>query len=334
MNTLVPRPAGPFPLIRDVPRADGPVPLRLLTPNATLTERHDLTADMARFVVRPDEGAPDFEPGQYMSLGLEIGGKTILRPYSTASPSGATETLEFLIKRVDSGSFTPSMWGLAVGGRLWMGPPKGLFTLTSNDSRTHLLVSAGTGIAPFISMLSRLSRTSIRVVVAHGVSYEPELAYRPWLESLAATRSNVLYAPTVSRPDAPQNAAWGGRSGRVEQVLAAICADVDVDPAATVAYLCGNPDMVERSREVLRGLGMAEADIVRENYWAPTAKRAACRRSAACAAGHESTRPAEIRRAFCAVASASYLARSAAPSRAAWAAARRATGTRNGEQDT
>lgn len=273
MDTLVARPGGPLPLIRDVPRAEVAARQRRLAPNATLAERHDLTADMARFVVRPDGGAPGFEPGQYMSLGLEIDGKTILRPYSTASPDGATDTLEFLIKRVDSGSFTPSIWDLAVGGRLWMGPPKGLFTLTRNDARTHLLVSAGTGIAPFISMLSRLSRTSITVVVAHGVSYEAELAYRPWLESLSSARSNFLYAPTVSRPDAPQNAAWAGRSGRVEQVLARICTDISVDPAATVAYLCGNPDMVERSRETLLNLGMADADIVRENYWAPTATR-------------------------------------------------------------
>jgi ferredoxin-NADP reductase len=155
-----------------------------------------------------------------------------------------------------------------------MGPPKGLFTLTPNDSRTHLLVSAGTGIAPFISMLSRLSSTSISVVVVHGVSFEAELAYRPWLESLAAARPNVVYAPTVSRPDAPENAAWEGRSGRVEQVLAAVSTDLRVDPAATIAYLCGNPDMVERSRDVLRGLGLADADIIRENYWAPTPTRA------------------------------------------------------------
>lgn len=261
---------------------------RPLKPNATLAERHDLTPLVARFVVHPDGVVPPFEPGQYFSLGLEIDARPVLRPYSTASPRGTTQTLEFLIRRVPTGNFTPALWQASAGDRLWFGPPKGLFILKPKDPRAHLLVSSGTGIAPFISMLGELlggvddtgraSRRAAaaapvgpRVVVAHGVSYESELSYRQHLQSLAAVNPRLTYVPTLSRPDDPENAGWVGRSGRVEAILAGVCADLNLDPSDSVAYLCGNPDMVARSEEVLRGLGFAADAVIHENYWTAAA---------------------------------------------------------------
>jgi ferredoxin--NADP+ reductase len=245
---------------------------REFVPNATLTERDDLTPLIARYVVQPDAPAPPFEPGQYFSLGLEIDGKLVLRPYSTASPRGTTQALEFLIRQVPKGPFTPALWQASAGDRLWIGPPKGLFMLKPNDPRTHLLVSSGTGISPFMSMLGELLGAAgrvigPRVVVAHGVSYASELAYRQRLELLAVGHTRLTYVPTVSRPDEPGNAGWVGRSGRVEEVLASVCGELRVDPSNTVAYLCGNPDMVARSQEVLRSLGFAADAVIHENYW-------------------------------------------------------------------
>jgi ferredoxin/flavodoxin---NADP+ reductase len=257
---------------------------REFIPNATLAERDDLTPLVARYVVRPDAAVPSFEPGQYFSLGFEIGDRLVLRPYSTASPRGATQALEFLIRRVPNGTLTPELWRGSVGDRLWIGPPKGLFMLKPNDTRTHLLVSSGTGIAPFMSMLGELlsgvadgdasrraALTGPRVVVAHGVSYESELSYRQRLQSLAARSPRLTYVPTLSRPDDPENAGWVGRSGRVETILAGICEDLSLDPADTVAYLCGNPDMVARSWEALRDRGFAAEAVVHENYWTTAA---------------------------------------------------------------
>jgi ferredoxin/flavodoxin---NADP+ reductase len=251
-----------------------------LAANASVADREDLTPLIARFRVRPDGPIPPFEPGQYFSLGLPVDAGMVLRPYSTASPRGIEDMLEFLVRRVPSGTFTPTLWRTAVGDRIWIGPPKGLFKLMPNDPRVHLFVSSGTGIAPFISMLSEVlvsgaaGRTAgpaaalgPRVVVAHGVSYASELAYRDRLEHLATGDPRLAYIPTVSRPDAPENAGWAGRTGRVESILAGICEDLQLDPSGTVAYLCGNPDMVASSREVLVGLGLPADAILHENYW-------------------------------------------------------------------
>ncbi len=257
-----------------------PRPRATLVPNAELSGREEIAPDVARLFVRPDGPVPAFQPGQYFSLGLTLDARAVLRPYSTASRKGAGDTLEFLVRRVPSGTFTPHLWQLSVGERLWIGPPKGLFTLRPADSRTHLLISAGTGIAPFISMLPELvagepdspRNARPRVVLAHGVSYQQELAYRARLETLTARHPEFVYAPTVSRPGAPQNAGWSGRAGRVEAILPSIWGELALDPGDSVAYLCGNPDMVESSRDALLRLGMPAGAIVRENYWAAPAR--------------------------------------------------------------
>ena len=273
---LAPRPLPIGPIGPGLSRAigPGPQPRRAIAPNATLVARVDLTASIARFCVRPDAGVPLFEPGQYFALGLEVEGRFLQRPYSTASAAGAADELEFLVRRVPSGTFTPHLWEMAPDARIWIGPPRGLFTLQPGDERTHLFVSSGTGLAPFISMTEAVlrSRPGQSVVVLHGASYASELAYRDQLETWAAD-GRITYVPTISRPADPANASWIGYTGRSEAILAGVCHRFRLDPLGTVAYLCGNPDMIDAAATVLAGLGFPETAIVREHYWtAPEAR--------------------------------------------------------------
>jgi ferredoxin--NADP+ reductase len=228
---------------------------------------------------------PPFNPGQYFALGLEVDGALLQRPYSTASPADQTDEIEFLIRRVAAGTFTPRLWELGPGARVWLGPPKGLFTLRAGDRRTHLLVSTGTGLAPFISMSDALLRSSSesgvpavvggdengpgtrpRIVVVHGVSYVAELAYRDRLETWS-DRGRLSYVPTVSRPGDPANAGWAHATGRTESILDRVCDHLALDANDTVAYICGNPEMIEAATNVLVGRGFPESAVIREHYW-------------------------------------------------------------------
>jgi ferredoxin--NADP+ reductase len=240
----------------------------------------DLTPSIARFVVRSDGGVPAFKPGQYFALGLEVEGALLQRPYSAASPAGTTEEIEFLIRRVGTGSFTPHLWEVTPGARVWLGPPKGLFTLQAGGERTHLFVSTGTGLAPFVSMSEALMRsgagadgatrngptTRPRIVVLHGASYVSELAYRDRFEAWSET-ARLSYVPTVSRPLDPGNAGWSGATGRTEAILDRVCDQLAIDPQDSVAYICGNPDMIEAAAWILRRRGFAESAVIREHYW-------------------------------------------------------------------
>ena len=73
--------------------------------------------------------------------------------------------------------------------------------------------------------------------------------------------------PTVSRPNDPRNAGWTGRTGRVESILAPVLDELGLTPANSIAYICGNPDMILSAEETLLGRGYPEEQVHKELYW-------------------------------------------------------------------
>jgi ferredoxin--NADP+ reductase len=222
---------------------------------------------MATFTLAPDGGTAAHAPGQYFALGLAIDGQPVLRPYSAASEAGSA-TLQFVIRLVPDGALTPALWRLGIGDRLWIGPPKGLFRLVDDDPRTHLLIGTGTGIAPLVAMARALRRRTAppATVVVHGASRVDELAFRGDLEHWASAAPWLQYAPSVSRPDEPVNDGWRGRTGRLDAAIPALLADLDVEPRTAVAYVCGNPAMIEALRGLLPRLGVPASSIRSESF--------------------------------------------------------------------
>ena len=206
-----------------------PVDMRVISEdapqyNATLIRREDHSAELASFWVRLDGDAVPFEAGQYMTAGVFADGKLWQRPYSVASaPAVAgTEGYELYVRLVPVIRFTTLLWRLREGARMRLIGPKGRFMLEPDDHRTHLYVSTGTGIAPFLGMIRQTQRVGNprRTVVLHGVSFAEELGYRDVLEAMERDGTYPLrYVPTVSRPHDPRNAGWTGRTGRVEAVV-------------------------------------------------------------------------------------------------------------------
>jgi ferredoxin--NADP+ reductase len=240
--------------------------------NASLVRRDDESDSLAYFWVRFDGDPTPFEPGQYMTIGVVVDGKMVQRPYSVASPpvSAGTEGYEFYVRLVQGGTFTPLLWRMPLGQRMRMIGPKGKFLLQPDDDRTHIFISSGTGNAPFVSMMKQMlaDRTPRPAVLLNGVSYSHEIGYRDILEAWERTREYpVTYVPTVSRPDAPENAAWTGRTGRVEVILEPVLDELGLTPANSVAYICGNPDMIQTAEQKLLERGFAEHQVHKELYW-------------------------------------------------------------------
>ncbi|HSO29247.1 MAG TPA: FAD-binding oxidoreductase [Candidatus Sulfomarinibacteraceae bacterium] len=247
--------------------------------NATIIRREDQTGDLASFWVKFDGPPVHFEPGQYLTLGVVVDGKVLQRPYSVASAPqvSGTDGYEFYVRLVPVIRFTTALWRLPIGHRMRMIGPKGKFLLEPDDDRTHLYVSTGTGIAPFISMIrdTMIRGDRRRTVVLHGSSFAEELGYRGYLEGLEREKSYpVTYVPTVSRPNDPRNVGWAGRTGRVEGVVAAVCKDLGLKADRTVVYICGNPEMILNVERELMGRGFPEFHVKKELYW-PKGKDAA-----------------------------------------------------------
>jgi ferredoxin/flavodoxin---NADP+ reductase len=202
--------------------------------NATLTERIDLTDALTLFRVTPDQmpvERPWFVPGQYCVLGAnnaerpELG--SVRRSMSIASAPEDDAPIEFYVRFVSKpesdNPLTHLLWKLRQGDRMYMRPvAAGVFTVKDtigfDDPRLRVLVAAGTGSAPFVSMIRSELRKNPRAdlskyVLLHGASYPADLGYRAELEGYVKT-NGLHYWPTVSRPkDFPD---WTGDTGRVE----------------------------------------------------------------------------------------------------------------------
>jgi ferredoxin--NADP+ reductase len=254
--------AAPLPRIA----ADAPVY------NASLVRRVDESDSLAYFWVRFDGDPTPFEAGQYMTIGVLNGERIVQRPYSVASPPAVagTEGYEFYVRRVQGGTFTPILFDLEVGQRMRMIGPKGKFTLLPDDDRIHIFISSGTGNAPFVAMMRQLliDGRPRPAVFLNGVSYADELGYRDRLEEWVRTGEYpVTFVPTVSRPDDPRNADWTGRTGRVESILAPVLDELGLTPDNSIAYICGNPDMIVSAEQTLLGRGYPEDQVHKELYW-------------------------------------------------------------------
>ena len=244
--------------------------------NASLVRREDATESLATFWIRFGGEPTPFTAGQYMTIGVftetETGPRIVQRPYSVASPPAVagSEGYEMYIRLVEEGAFTPILWRLPVGHRMRMIGPKGKFMLEPGDERTHLFISSGTGNAPFVAMMRQmlLDGAPRKAVFLNGVSYERDISYRELLERWESSGEYPLtFIPTVSRPNAPENAGWSGRTGRVESIVAPVCDELGLTPDNAIAYICGNPDMILAAEATLLERGFPEPQVKKELYW-------------------------------------------------------------------
>lgn len=209
------------------------MPPKPLDYNATVVRREDHTAELTTFYVRYHEALTDeerFVPGQYVALGLnntekpELG--SVRRSMSLCSAPEERDAYAFYVRWVkhpeSDNPLTHLLWRVKVGDEMFMTrKPVGKFTIedtTGSDERIKILVAAGTGLAPFVSMVrSRHLRDPecdlSKFVLLHGASYPADLGYRDELERYAA-QHGLRYLPTVSRPG--EAADWSGDTGRVE----------------------------------------------------------------------------------------------------------------------
>ncbi|PRP90658.1 Phenol hydroxylase P5 protein [Enhygromyxa salina] len=240
---------------------------RTLVYNATLEAKVDMSDVLAVFKVVPDTPIPEgrwFIPGQYLTLGLnneaqpELG--SVRRAMSIASAPQQRGTIDFYIRWVSKpesdNPLTHLLWKMKPGDRLSMTTRAiGKFTIDEtiglDDKRLKILVAAGTGLAPFTSMVEADIEANPKAdlssyVLLHGASYPNEIGYKERLEQLA--RDNGLhYLPTISRPkEAPE---WTGETGRVEDFfkpgrLEALEQAIgmkpgELGPSNAVIYICG-----------------------------------------------------------------------------------------------
>jgi ferredoxin--NADP+ reductase len=221
------------------------------------------------------EVAP-FQAGQFTNLALSINGEIVERPYSFINAPGE-QSLEFYFTMVPGGPLTQRLATLEVGDPVWVSPhAAGFLTLSEVPIATHLwLLSTGTAIGPFLSILKTVEpwQRFDRVVLVHAVRRVEELAYDETIRDFAQQHGEQFcFVPFVSR--AKTDFALQGRipeaiaDGRLE-----VRADIALSPESSQVMLCGNPDMVRDTTEVLLARGLKQnrrhdpGHITLESYW-------------------------------------------------------------------
>lgn len=225
----------------------------------------------ALFSLRVEGARLSFEAGQFVRIALDIDGERVARPFSMVNAPD-DPVLEFYGIVVPEGPLSPRLARLEAGDALYVAPnPAGFLVLSElPDAETLWLMSTGTGIAPFISILraGAVWKRFRNVVLVHGVRHARELIYQEELKSFRSLR----YVPFVTRETAP-HALQGRipaalRDGRLEAA-----AGVTVAPESSQIMLCGNPEMLKDTQAVLMERGLRKhrrrtpGQITVESFW-------------------------------------------------------------------
>ena len=226
-------------------------------------------------LVRDDGEALHFNPGQFIQVHFQYAdGTPAKRSYSLATvrdrDAQPEDTVEIAVSYVPGGAATALFEALEAGDVIDASGPFGRFCLMPNDAnRRYLLIGTGTGVTPYRAMLPLLERQmderGIEVVLLFGARTPDELLYGDEFRAFAEKHPRFRFVPCFSRelPEAGSvHAHPDVRHGYVQQFLDEFSPSGDTD----LAYLCGNPDMVDACFAALKDHGLAVPQIRREKY--------------------------------------------------------------------
>lgn len=226
---------------------------------ATLIGTEYLSSRVKQLHFIPQAGTGfQFEPGQFVTLGLQTEQGLVERSYSIASAPGNTEKFELCISLNPEGTATPLLWNLENGAEVEYSGPHGSFVLRNGVELEHVFICTGTGIAPFRSMIAKLleSGFSEQVYLIFGNRLQEDILYRAEFSELEEKHSNFHFIPVLSREE------WNGERGYVHQVYETLFAD----GRDARFYVCGWQVMCSEARERLKKLGYNRRQYFFEDY--------------------------------------------------------------------
>ena len=222
-----------------------------------------VTHDMRHLVlklVEPKEIA--FWPGQYVDI--SIPGSDESRSFSMANVSSKESgQLEFVIRVYPDGQFSHFLdTKLAVGDRLDVVGPFGVFTLRDGRDSDIVFVGGGAGMAPILSVLRSLAErgSTRKTTFYYGARTQRDLCFEEELQALSDSLPNFRYVPALSEADGDED--WEGELGLITDIVQ----KHETDLAGTDSYVCGPPPMVEAAMDVLTSLGAPEKNIYYDKF--------------------------------------------------------------------
>lgn len=228
----------------------------------TCVEREDIAVDFTTFWFESYQQLPlpPYLPGQHLPLQLEINGEFISRRYTLSSSPSRPGRYAVSVKRIDDGRV--SNWlhqHFQVGDVLVAEKPDGDFHLGIHTDKL-LLLSAGSGITPMLSMLRYLSdHDNIRdVVFYHQCSTEADIPSLQELHQLENMHPSLDLRIVLSQPKRD----WQGESGRLSISHLAMISDLD----KRQVFVCGPDAFMVAAKKLLLKMGVSPARYHQEAF--------------------------------------------------------------------
>jgi ferredoxin--NADP+ reductase len=231
-----------------------------------VTSVHHWNDTLFSFTTTRDPGFR-FKNGHFTMIGLESDGKPLMRAYSMAS-ANYEEQLEFFSIKVPDGPLTSRLQKIEVGDEILVSrKPTG--TLVADHllpGRNLYLLSTGTGLAPFMSIIKdpEIYEQFDKVILTHGVRYVSELAYQDEINDLPnneffgdMVQGKLLYYPTVTREEFRNQGRLTDlmESGKLMEDLGMPAFDLEQDRF----MICGSPGMLKDTTAILGKQGFLES---------------------------------------------------------------------------
>ncbi len=212
--------------------------------------------------------------GQFIRLLFQQDGEEVFRSYSVAnvlkSQTDTISNIELAVSWVKGGLATVGLSSMKVGDCIKASAPYGKFCLTDKTWKRYFLVATGTGVTPYRAMQNELFKRieqGAEVYIVMGARDQSELLYENEFRENAKL-DGYHYISCLSRRclECPDVLDF---TGHVQTYLKTIDFDLEHD----VAYLCGNPAMVDDAFGLLKEAGLPVPQIRREKYVSPPKRK-------------------------------------------------------------
>ncbi|ATQ55308.1 MULTISPECIES: hybrid-cluster NAD(P)-dependent oxidoreductase [Paracoccus] len=226
------------------------------------------TSDTATFTFRAPSGAWfDYQPGQFITLDLPVPGGNVQRTYTISSSPSRPLSISVTVKAQMGSIGTRWMLDhLRPGMRLKAFGPAGIFSFLRHEAPKYLMISAGSGITPMMSMTTWAwdSGEMPDIVFVHAARAPSDIIFRQRLEGMADRVPGLQLRFTVEESDPFRT--WHGYRGRLNQIMLGLMAP---DYLEREVFCCGPEPFMQAVRDMLIALGYDMDRYHQESFGAP-----------------------------------------------------------------
>ena len=206
-----------------------------------------------------------FVPGQFLNLAFWVGGAKMNRSYSISSSPNQRDYVELTIRREPRGAVSRHIDDLLeVGDSIETGGPVGRFTFAGTEADSIVLIAAGVGITPMMSISRFLTEIAWPgdIFLIYACRAPTDFIFEKELAALQQRNPKLHVVVTMSRPE---GTAWKGPRGRITKDL---LAQTVPDLASRRVHLCGPPSMMDATKALLTELGVPAEQVKTEAFGA------------------------------------------------------------------